>query len=187
MRRRFRWLAGISGVALVALIGPCRYTYLSVCTLCGGVRFSNAREIPVVETRYWTTHRCEETALSRVCVSTHLIGDHEHQWMLVHGNTFPLFSCSLGKGSRLLLQIQSPHVAAFVENVATYGSAPEATHWLEVALNPETSSHVDIALAAGQFPPGGFSDASQYRAWTAEGLAKMGARLEELIEPDNGR
>ncbi len=170
-------------MAGLAVLGPCRFGYFSVCTDCGAIRHTNERDLlPTGSVSYWTTHSIETTPLSRICATTQLVGEHDHTWQFGQGNTFPLWSCSLGRGSSVLGQVMSDHVATFIKNVAEFESIDEAGKWLHLTLDANTSRFVFGALLDGQFPETGFDNAEEYRLWAAKGLGKMNTSVAEMIE-----
>lgn len=182
MRKYRRYLAGVVCLAAVAIVGPCRFGYNSVCTNCGAIRHTDERELLPLSLPYWTSHSIEVTPLSRVCATTQLVGEHDHTWQFGHGNTYPLWSCSLGKGSSVTGQVMSEQVAAFLKNVAQFGSVNEARKWLRLILDADTSRYVVGALLESQFPETGFENAEEYRNWSAARLKKMDSFVVEMVE-----
>src|SRR5690606_25765280 len=107
-----------------------------ICARCGEGRSTSRRQLPILSIAYWTTHQVDETELSRVVSATNLVGPHDHEWLFVHGNSFPFFSCALGRDRGVVNVAHWPPVAAFVKNVAEYDSPEAARLWLEQLLNP---------------------------------------------------
>ncbi|MEX2114443.1 MAG: hypothetical protein WD845_14710 [Pirellulales bacterium] len=182
MRRYRRYIVGLACVVAFGVIGPFRFGFYSVCTDCGALRHTDRRELPFIAIPYWTSHSVETTPLSRACATTHLVGEHNHTWLFGQGNTFPLWSCSLGRGSSISGQAMSEHVAVFIKNVTQFESLDEARKWLGLALDADTSRFVYGALLDGQFPETGFDNAQEYRLWAATGLGKMNKSVVEMIE-----
>lgn len=131
---------------------------------------------------YWTTHRPEDTKLSQVCAATNLVQGHAHHWLFGHGNTFPLWSCALGRGSTVVNQVNSAPIAKFIENAATFESADEARRWLRVALNADSSRFIHFALLECDFPEQGFDSASDYDRWAQLNKPKLTKCVNELVE-----
>jgi hypothetical protein len=171
-------------LAAVAVIGPCRFGSYSVCTRCGEGRGTSSRQVPILSINYWTTHRADQTELSRAVSATQLIGPHDHEWLFVHGNTFPIFSCALGRGGAVANIARSAQVAAFVKNVTEYDSPAAARRWLGQILDPTSSRYFFFALRECQFPESGFSDEAGYKEWAASGLQELAERMAERSTED---
>jgi hypothetical protein len=113
------------------------------------------------------------------------VGQHDHTWQFGHGNTFPLWSCSLGLGNSLTGQIMSDHVAKFIQNVAEFESHDEANKWLRLTLDAQTSRDVFGAILTEQFPENGFTNVEEYKRWSAAHLLEMDEFITETIELEN--
>lgn len=179
IKRRRLLLAYLLGfLAIMLLIGPCRFNHISVCSVCGRIRHTSRRTFPLVAIPYWSSHSEESTPFSDVCLATGLVGDHEHQWQFVAGGQSvfgrPFGLSGSGRGSIIIVVAKSEQAANFIKCLVAFDSRKKAENWKETLLDPNTSH---IAYSAvwniGKFPESGFDNANDYETWLAANEAEM--------------
>jgi hypothetical protein len=150
-------------IAVLAMLGPCRFNSGRICTDCGRLQHTSERQLPLTSITYWSSTWIEETPLSKMA-DAGLIGPHAHHWLYANGGGNGVV-CAIGDGRHIVPAIHQPAVASFLRCVAAYLGPEQARRWLSVALNPERSMNLHSAIMGLGFPADGFSDSARFKAW----------------------
>jgi hypothetical protein len=180
-----RWKRSIVllvALLLIAVFNPFRFGYFSVCSVCGAVRNSTCREVPIVSIEYWCSHSVEQSALSKSAAEAGLVGLHEHQWLFGHGGGGGIV-CALGPGMSIRPASDSEVVAAFIAAMSIYEGQAAAKEWLRRALTPESGGEIRDVLQFTGFPANGFRSKQEYEDWRG----KADGELKQLLgAPEQG-
>jgi len=160
-RLRRRWCVALGLLALIAW-GPFRFSYFSVCSKCGCIRDSVARQLPFLPVTYWTSHRLEDSPVSRAAAQ--LVQPHSHEWLFGQGGGNGVL-CALGPGHQIAPTVWSEQVASFIRATHEYVAPSKARYWLNCALDPKRSRAVLNWLQASGFPASAPVDRKTYSKW----------------------
>lgn len=154
----------IAAVAALAILGPFRFGYVSVCDVCGAIQRSSERQFPLVPVAYWRTDETEETALSTALPELGLVAAHAHHWRFAAGNGNGTL-CAIGEARHLFPVVKSLKYAAFLDNTSAYSGEESAREWLEFALHSAHGRRIVLALDVTDFPEQGCTSEQAYRDW----------------------
>ena len=160
-------LRGLFTAVTVASLSLCfgRFSYSSVCSHCGAEQSTLEGHIPFTPVRLFQYSSLRESPLSRVLLSSGLVQSHRHDWLFNQGGGNGVF-CALGPGAHIWPTASSPAVARFVESASRYADRRWMDTIVHAALSPESGQM--IRSLAVTVPAGGFSQASDFRAWQEE-------------------
>lgn len=168
------------GIVVLAIVGPNRYRWFSICDVCGVFRRSDCRVLPFVEIPYWCPkHTIEETILSRTVARLQLVEAHEHHWQRGAGGSF--FSMSTthhGPAERTWRNVKSEEIATFLENTRQHAGEESAREWLSFVFNAQHRNRVISTLEYTRFPKSGCSSSDEYRAWRTKASDDLTYSLE---------
>jgi hypothetical protein len=167
LRRVLKWLliviAGLVAIAYGVFGGT------SVCARCGRLRTTTELQVPLVGIPYFRFHGEQASLLSAVLDERGLRRGHAHDWQFGVGAGNGIM-CAIGPGRHLLGAVGDHQVAAFVRNLAEYGSATEVEGWVKALLDIGTSQQAWQLLR--QFPEAGFARRAEFQGWrAAQGLS----------------
>ncbi len=123
------------------------------------------------------------TLVSNALTGKRLIGSHAHRWMApcvvrnpinIYG---PPVTLSLGF-------LNTPQVAAFLNNLGEFADPDIAQNGLQLVLRPEYSYLVNHTLIFHKFPARGFRDRTQFLTWWGQNAFSFYQHLREETEPD---
>jgi len=145
-------------VLVIVIMGGVYWTEFTgryICGVCGRARdMTSIFGIPVHA-------NIKETELSRAVERAGLVGEHEHEWIFVHGRGISGVSGS-GRGGSLERVMERPLYGQFLEATARHRGREEARAWLELMLDPQHSGDLCTAIDSTWDAPEAFSDAGTY-------------------------
>jgi hypothetical protein len=156
-----RWFV-IAGIVAILVWWPFRFSWFSVCSHCGCVRYSVARQLPFAPVTYWTSHTVEQTPLSRSVAEFVTCDTHDWQFAAGGGNGI---TCAIGFGRHLRQCTESAELIAFIAATAEHDGPEAAKYYLELALSPEHSDGFLQWLDMLDFDPAKHSDRDGYKQW----------------------
>ena len=175
-RRRRRW-AFLAVLVALAVWGPFRFSWFSICDQCGSVRNSSYRQLPFVGITYWTSHDVIETPLSRIAAG--FVPPHEHHWLFGHGGGNSV-TCALGPAGSMRRFTRDPEIVRFIELTHRFAGSNAAQHYLAYALNPDQCRQFSVWLDLNNIVDSDIDSVAAYEGWLAkasEHIADFGGIL----------
>jgi hypothetical protein len=178
MKRRRVALVCAAAVLLVlagiaAVFGAFRSS--SVCTMCGLVRQTFEWQVPFTQVTVASRSTESETPVSAVLLGAGIVPAHEHRWLFLSGSGNGVM-CVIGSGRHIVPAVRSQEVAAVLAASQQYGVVECRDRLLEALFDLRaTRAASDLCASA---PPGGFKDASEFRAW----LEKEKDAFDRMVE-----
>ena len=131
----------------------------------------------------WTRHTEKDTYVSTALTAHRFVGSHTHRWVAPRITANPL-SPYLPPVRLSLAYVNTPIVAALLNNLGDYADPDSARHACEVVLAPEYSYLINHDLRFHKFPPRGFRDRVQFLAWWQNNAFSFFDHLREETIPD---
>lgn len=162
------WIAWVlvilAALAFGAALAPFTETWYYVCRECGNLRHTREKQLPWMGVTWWTTHRYEETLLSRLLRESGHAVPHEHSWFPGEGSGNGVSYRFVGLDMRK--DAESGHVVAFLRHLVHQGNRERFLEWKAAALAPDPGGRrLEKALRDAGFPAEGFGDAATFDHW----------------------
>ncbi|MCY2953349.1 MAG: hypothetical protein NTU53_15425 [Planctomycetota bacterium] len=174
-------LSILAVILILAIIGPFRYGYFSVCSVCGRVQGTSRRELPLICLAYWISHSEEDTLISKTVTSAGLVTAHQHDWVFGHGGGNGRFGS--GPGISMRRAADSPDMVRLIQTIAQYEGKAAAQRLIHKLLDYRTTREVQEQIMFLDLPPQGLSTLRDYRQWR-DRQAQEGNDLKGLLADD---
>jgi len=176
-----RWFV-ISAVAIAAfaasvvLFGPFRYS--AVCNRCGAIQRTTEWQIPRTSIRLISRSSIQQTPVSLCLTTNRIVTSHDHQWIFAQGGGNGV-RCALGGAHRVRSTVESSEVAQLLEALDRHGEHGFRDKVLTNLFDDSST----IFVHSLSVPTGGFTNASQLRAWISE----EAQYFDEMVSASKGR
>jgi hypothetical protein len=155
------------GAGLLAAAWCARFSYVSVCPICGEIQSTTEWQIPFSSVTYYRWSNLKATPLSRAIAGRLPPGTHSHRWEFCSGGGNGVM-CAIGKGQFLWSAMQRPYFVKIVGGVLSYGTPQEVKAMRSRLDNSEQLLLIDMAGDESGFPKGGCKNRQEYQRWWKE-------------------
>ncbi len=160
--------AVVFAISFLRTMARARFSYNSICPLCGKVQYTDDWNIPFTEINLWSTHSESETPLSAALRAANELQTHAHNWYFSWGSGNGAF-CALGGGHQLSGLACQPHFATYIETVLRFEQPRVRGILLQRLRDPCEKNCDTLRFAAGfsGLPEAGFADVKSFERWRA--------------------